>query len=185
MRVLEDLKVGEFIKGQVEIFDLLPERAKEILFASYHEFAMKNDAELQKIMVRGMGDYTACKSPIEKILYSSLDMVYALRMDEFPLLLDVTPQCEIKDGENVYYADFCINCIDTEIRETVHEIVIECDGHEFHQKTKEQVRYDNERETRMKILGYDVLRFSGSQIFNNPIKCANDILDFALTRIKR
>lgn len=185
MRVLEDLKIDEYAKEQVEIFNSLPERAKEILFALLQKLAREKDIKILEIINHGMGDYMICKSPIEKILYVSFDIVYALRMDEFPLLLDVTPQCEIKDDEHIYHADFCINCVDSEITEAKHEIIIECDGHEFHQKTKEQVRRDNEREMHMKMLGYDVLRFSGSQIFNDPIKCANDILDFALTRIKR
>lgn len=185
MRALDDLKIDEFTKEQVEIFNSLPNREKEILFALFQKFDRRKDIKILEIINHGMGDYKICKSPIEKILYFSFDIVYVLRMDEFPLLLDVTPQCEIEDDEHVYCADFCINCIDTEIAETKYEIIVECDGYEFHQKTKEQVRRDNERETRMKMLGYDVLRFSGSQIFNDPIKCANDILDFALTRIKR
>jgi hypothetical protein len=28
------------------------------------------------------------------------------------------------------------------------------------------------------MAGYDVLHYSGSQIFNDPIKCANEIYDY-------
>lgn len=56
--------------------------------------------------------------------------------------------------------------------------MIECDGHEFHEKTKEQVIYDNEREYKLKSAGYDVLHFSGSEIYNNPYECAEKTLNY-------
>lgn len=32
------------------------------------------------------------------------------------------------------------------------------------------------------VKGYDILRFSGSQIYENPFKCANDIFDYLLAK---
>jgi very-short-patch-repair endonuclease len=58
------------------------------------------------------------------------------------------------------------------------QLIIECDGHEFHKATKEQIKHDNERDYDLKMAGYDVLHYSGSQIFNDPIKCANEIYDY-------
>lgn len=55
---------------------------------------------------------------------------------------------------------------------------------EFHQKTKEQVQKDNEREYDLKMAGYEILRFSGTQIFNNPIKCAEDTYNYIIKKIK-
>ena len=57
-------------------------------------------------------------------------------------------------------------------------LAIECDGHEFHQKTKEQVAHDNERELDLKMAGYNIIRFSGSQIYNKPFECARDIYEY-------
>jgi very-short-patch-repair endonuclease len=41
-------------------------------------------------------------------------------------------------------------------------LVVECDGHDFHEKTKQQVTKDNRRERELQIAGWHVFRFSGS-----------------------
>lgn len=43
---------------------------------------------------------------------------------------------------------------------------------------------DNEREFDLKMAGYDVLRFSGTQIYNNPFKCAKDTYYYIVKRIR-
>lgn len=52
------------------------------------------------------------------------------------------------------------------------KVVVECDGHDFHEKTKEQAQHDKERDRRFIELGYIVLRFTGSEIYKDPFKCA-------------
>ncbi len=181
MRVLENLKIGKAEKYQVDIFNSLPDRAKELIFATINDFCVNDTGHLQKLCSIGMSDYSECRSPIEKILYVAVDIVYLLRIDEFrDWYFYFMPQHEIEDNGRNYRVDFCL-CL--EQFDTSYDIVVECDGYQFHQKTKQQVKNDNEREMRLKLLGYDVLRFSGSQIYENPIKCANDILDFALIKI--
>ena len=62
------------------------------------------------------------------------------------------------------------------------KLAIECDGHDFHEKTKEQVARDNEREYFLKMQGFDVLRFSGSQIYTKPFRCARQIYNYIVTK---
>ena len=62
--------------------------------------------------------------------------------------------------------------------------VIECDGHEFHQKTKEQVERDNARMRALQKEGYEVIRFSGTEIWHKPYKCANEVLNIILSKCK-
>lgn len=52
------------------------------------------------------------------------------------------------------------------------EIIIEVDGHEFHEKTKEQAAHDKKRDRYMTQHGHTVLRFTGSEVWANPFKCA-------------
>lgn len=180
MRVLEDLKGGERENYIVETYNSLPFRAKELMFAAIKELSAIDTETLGDYFRYGMSDYSQCKSPIEKILLVAIDFVTLERIGEIPTLADIEPQYMIKDGDKIYFADFFL------LFEHIDwiKIVVECDGHEFHQKTKKQVEHDNEREMRLKLLGYDVLRFSGSQIYKNPMKCANDIVDYVLTKIK-
>ena len=62
--------------------------------------------------------------------------------------------------------------------------VIECDGHEFHQKTKEQVERDNTRMRNLQKAGYEVIRFSGTEIWHRPYKCAKEVLNIILSKCK-
>lgn len=56
-------------------------------------------------------------------------------------------------------------------------IVIECDGHDFHQKTKEQVARDRTRDRYLSTVYARVIRFTGSEIYRAPAKCAAEAMD--------
>ena len=92
----------------------------------------------------------------------------------------INPQERIEIGNKVYYADFSIS-FDYFVNNSFNEdfkLVIECDGYEFHQKTKEQVDNDNQREYDLKMQGYNVLRFSGREIFKYPMQCIEKLIDY-------
>ena len=59
---------------------------------------------------------------------------------------------------------------------------IECDGHDFHEKTKEQVRKDKARDRALVAAGCYVLRFSGSEIWANPVACVDQVLDLVAAK---
>lgn len=54
-------------------------------------------------------------------------------------------------------------------------VVVECDGHEFHEKTKRQAQRDKARDRYLQSHGYKVLRFTGSEIWTDPRKCALEV----------
>lgn len=60
-------------------------------------------------------------------------------------------------------------------------IIIECDGHDFHERTKEQAKKDRSRDRRLQSKGYKVMRFTGSEIWASPVKCADEVMDMVLT----
>ncbi|MBA2502348.1 MAG: DUF559 domain-containing protein [Pyrinomonadaceae bacterium] len=57
------------------------------------------------------------------------------------------------------------------------KIIVECDGHDFHEKTKVQAAHDKRRDRILQSLGYKVFRFTGSEIHNNAISCALEVFD--------
>lgn len=126
--------------------------------------------------------YEEINSPIEQIFKTAFDLYIELLEKESIFLFSQMP---IKINKKKYIADFYfekdeyVNKFDTN-----KKIVIECDGHEFYQKTKEQVKRDNEREYNLKMAGYEVIRFSGSQIYNEPFKCAEDTYNYIMKSIK-
>jgi len=83
--------------------------------------------------------------------------------------LQVTPQAVI----DKYRADFLFLILD-EAKKT-KRLVVEVDGHDFHERTKAQAAKDRSRDRWMAENGYDVMRFTGSEVYANPCKCALEI----------
>lgn len=179
MRVFEKVKI-EYGDIMAEIFDCLPQRAKAMFFEAIEYTAIHYVDDLQRIIMQWNDDYNSCKSPIEKIFFLSFNLVSTIRDKELPknyVVLSVYPQYEIETKDKKFIVDFNVFL---ECEDCYKELIVECDGHDFHEKTKKQVAHDNEREYAIKMSGYDILRFSGSQIYNNPFKVANDVFDYLL-----
>lgn len=61
-------------------------------------------------------------------------------------------------------------------KEPVSLIAAECDGHDFHEKTKDQVSRDKARDRELMARGIRVFRFSGSDIWRDAGGCVDQIL---------
>jgi very-short-patch-repair endonuclease len=61
-------------------------------------------------------------------------------------------------------------------------LFVECDGHDFHERTKEQAARDRSRDRDIQQAGYPVLRFTGSEIHRNAGECGQRIIDFVNDR---
>ncbi len=55
-------------------------------------------------------------------------------------------------------------------------VVVECDGHEFHERTKDQAKRDRSRDRAMALKGLTVIRFTGSEIHKDVADCAEEVL---------
>jgi len=63
-------------------------------------------------------------------------------------------------------------------------IVVECDGHDFHEKTKEQAARDKSRQCDLEIAGWRVMRFTGSMIWRDHKWCAGRVAKLATNEIE-
>ena len=63
-------------------------------------------------------------------------------------------------------------------------IIVECDGFEFH-STKEKFKSDRQRDRAFKARGYDVMRFSGSEIWTDPLSVSNELATYLWERANR
>lgn len=123
-----------------------------------------------------------CESPIEIAL--ALSILFSDRIDPMPyqpLIFArqdeiehygdcarlLVPQYKIDDKR----IDFLLVCPPV-------QIYIECDGHNFHERTKEQAARDRQRDRKLQQTGTPVLRFTGSEIFADPVGCAAQVFDF-------
>ena len=61
------------------------------------------------------------------------------------------------------------------------KIVVECDGHQFHERTKTQASNDRKRDRVLQKLGYEVYRFTGRDVHKNADDCARDVIEAVLS----
>jgi hypothetical protein len=55
------------------------------------------------------------------------------------------------------------------------KLCVELDGHEFHERTKEQVAYRNQRDRDLQLDGWLVFHFSGSELHRDPMSCVRSV----------
>jgi very-short-patch-repair endonuclease len=80
-------------------------------------------------------------------------------------------QHPVSFGRRNYRLDFALFGKDFDI-----SIAIECDGHDFHEKTKEQAARDKARERDLVGAGWLVLRFAGSELWRDPEACGDAVV---------
>lgn len=118
----------------------------------------------------------ACKSPIESEFLVHLMLYSRLWHGTWAELAEQNPNTSAPhDGLLIwpqrplgqYRIDFSIN----------DRLLVECDGHDFHERTKEQAAYDRERDRFCQMSGRRVLRFTGSEIMRDAWSCAGQTWD--------
>lgn len=55
-------------------------------------------------------------------------------------------------------------------------LAVEVDGHDWHERTKEQAARDKRRDRYMVEHGIRVVRFTGSEVYANPVECGAEVL---------
>ena len=116
---------------------------------------------------------TYCDSPIEKILFLCLwDLKREWEVKIGAGYLSIVPQYDFELDGNGYRADFFIHdggC-PADVR-----VIVECDGHEFHEKTKEQAAHDKKRDRLFQKYRYSILRYTGREVYADPFQRAKGI----------
>ncbi|WP_160141570.1 endonuclease domain-containing protein [Salicibibacter halophilus] len=121
------------------------------------------------------------ESPIEKTM--AIELLNLIKSDsELGEIgfVDLEPQKTIKlNNRNKYYvADFLITWKPTvSVNGVERKLIVECDGHDFHEKTKEQVKKGKLRDRKLFLEGYTVFHFTGSEIYEDVSGCAIEVLE--------
>lgn len=156
-----------------DIFNNLPASVKKIIVDQIDSYQQRIIDCLKK-----------CETPIEQILALSMNESWQLNhLDRHSIdLVAIEPQSEFICNEKTYRVDFCLVVFDY-LTKDGYAFIVECDGHDFHEKTKEQVKIRNDRDRNLTANGNKIIHFSGSEIFKNAPKCADDIYEFILSTI--
>lgn len=155
---------------EYQIFNQLSDSAKELFFD-----LLMNYADCDPFITFAMFGFEPileCKSPIEQMFLVAYWVATTVTGRNY--ILD--GQCEIEANGHTYVGDFVLN--NEHINAPTLKLIVECDGHDFHEKTKEQVERRNQRDMDLKMAGYEVLHFSGSEIYKEPFKCALNVIRF-------
>ena len=154
------------------------EKAKSII-----EETVKNalKKELDKFELEAMGFMINCESPIEQLMAIALYKVGIKDFYNFNKdinVLEIIAQEEKITGHRV---DFNIHCVfSVECNAFDVNFVIECDSFEFH-SNKENMIKDYKRTRELQIDNNYVLKFTGSEIYKDPVACAEEVREFILS----
>lgn len=84
----------------------------------------------------------------------------------------IRPQAQIEQ----WRVDFLIHTLWDGPDDRWRRLIVECDGHDFHDRTKQQAARDRSRDRALTLLGYDVFRFTGSELWRDPMGCAAQVI---------
>lgn len=76
-----------------------------------------------------------------------------------------------------HYADFAILAPRRDLF-----LAIEVDGREWHERTREQVERDRQRERRLTAAGWTVVRFAGREVWRDARGCAEELASICTAR---
>lgn len=126
-----------------------------------------------------------CESPIEvRLLAAMMNSAYLLDGHSYARVIFKSDVASYADAETLivpqleigrYRVDFGVAWYRPESGLVM--VAVECDGHEFHEKTKEQAQRDKSRDRALMGMGWPVLRFTGSEIYRDASNCAESVAD--------
>lgn len=127
----------------------------------------------------------ATSSPIEDLFYIACNVWCASEsMNLNPHFYSADGVIENKRGVflepqkqiGVYRVDFLLSQNGLGPNEYLTPVIIELDGHDFHDKNKQQRAYEKARDRFFVKSGYKVLHFTGSEVVADPYKVTHEAL---------
>ena len=123
------------------------------------------------ILQRGFVIYQDQKVGIKK---DSEDFyVINLNNNSLEFTFEIQPKVDYLAG---YIPDFLIT-----VNNLLSGYCIEIDGHEWHEKTKEQVRADKEKDRAYLKNGFIPIRFTGSEVYHDVKKCVDEVFEIIIS----
>lgn len=122
------------------------------------------------IQMLGMGGNFICPAHVHDPEEAGNPLDAALNLAQvFGHVVLIEPQARI----GRYRIDFRVTLVGND-RE-ITQVLVECDGHDFHEKTRQQAAHDKRRSRELLREGSDIVRFTGSEIFKNAAGCADEV----------
>lgn len=127
-----------------------------------------------------LADYAAAttESPIESMMLMALLAIraYMEHSSTRPEALNLRIEQQARVGS--YRVDFMLS-----IDGFKAKVGVECDGHDFHERTKAQAAHDKKRDRAITAKGITLQRYTGSEIYRDPFACAEEAVDQILALV--
>ena len=147
---------------------LWTERVRDVLDAAENEHVAQAEERARDDHSTSFGVASQhCESPIEALFLAAF-----LRHCLNDPSIRIFPQVDL----GKYRVDFLVAYKLSD--EFLRHVVVECDGHDYHDRTKAQAARDKKRDREISALGIPVFRFTGSELHKDPFACAEEIMDY-------
>jgi very-short-patch-repair endonuclease len=160
-------------------FDKLAEQACDFLSGSvsFMDQMLPGDSTIERLFVGAL--YCHCllgASELERarLIKDDEHLEQAKSKEHTKAWLLIQSQVQLPFGR----VDFLVHAYDEEA-DAWKVLVVECDGHDFHERTKEQAAKDRSRDREAQLAGYSVFRFTGSELWRDPWGCAAKVVTWA------
>lgn len=117
-------------------------------------------------------DLHGVTSPIEQIFL----MEWKFAKADANLGVKLVPQVTMHTERGEHVVDFLITSPNKKIDGM--QVVIELDGHQFHERTSVQATRDRARDRAMLKNGVTVLRFAGAEVVRDARRCIREVMEF-------
>ncbi len=126
------------------------------------------------------------KSPIEQIFLAAIRVMAMSENTDFNVCSSEESFAKIRRGGvficpqfsvGKYTVDFLVRFESYAHPFRSSSVIVELDGHDFHDKDKRQRAYEKARDRFLTKTGHRVLHFTGSELVSSPYKVAFDVLD--------
>ena len=146
----------------------------------FAEYLQEYDTEFKKVQSPLEGSYL-----VSLLKENFTHSIVGWLLDRYGYQFNIESQYEVNYNNTKYYPDFCLSIVDTNREKTIYQIFVEIDGHEFHEKTKEQVRHDKLRERHLLEYCDGIVRFSGSEVYDDSNECAYETLELMAKKFSK
>ena len=133
-----------------------------------------------------------CESPIEKLFAAA--MIHPQTGWEFDSKVELLnppsgriehcqapPMAGIYMWQQIQIGPYRVDfLLDHKPSRDLPPLIVEVDGHDFHERTKEQAQRDKSRDRFLVGRGYRLVRFTGSEIYADPVASAHQALAILL-----
>jgi hypothetical protein len=63
-------------------------------------------------------------------------------------------------------------------------VLVECDGHDYHERTKEQASHDKAKDRALQSAGFTIFRYTGADVWRDCMLAAEEVFNMAMRKAK-